>query len=105
MGNCCSDDAAAPPHPGAFHGQGNRLGVGGEPRSYQASPGGPEVMPAPVVNPHLSDADRDRARKERVAAAEKRAEAMGGGDKKKKKKKADKGELRNPNAEPLMRWS
>ena len=56
------------------------------------------------MNPNLDQSDRDRIRAERAAAAEKRLKDAGG-DVKKKKKKKDTSPLRNPNAEPLMRWS
>ena len=86
----------------AFKGQGNRLGTGNEPRSYQ-SVTAPEPLPAPAVDPNVSSADRDRIRAERAAAAEARLKATGVDPKKKKKKTND--PIRGPNSEPLMRWS
>mmetsp|Transcript_19729 Transcript_19729/g.40967 ORF Transcript_19729/g.40967 Transcript_19729/m.40967 type:complete len:124 (-) Transcript_19729:160-531(-) len=93
----------------AFSGAGNRLGTSNVPSNAPSASYGTSnqqqqpVIPDPIVNPNLSQTDRDRIRMERAQAAEKRLKAMGG-DKKKKKKVKD-NTLRGPNSEPLMRWS
>ena len=91
----------------AFSGAGNRLGTTNAPSaSYGTSNQQQQpVIPDPVVDPNLSQTDRDRIRMERAQAAEKRLKAMGGDKKKKKKATAKDNTLRGPNSEPLMRWS
>ncbi len=107
MGNCCGGESEVDTGNGtkqrAFHGQGHRLGSGGEQRSYQ-NPQPTVEVPKPITDPNLSQADRDRIRAERAAAAEARIKAQGGQVGKKKPKK-DNVPLRGPNSEPLMRWS
>ena len=91
-----------------FTGAGNRLGTGEKTdttSSYRLGVDGEKLANVtPIqINYNLDEGERERIRAERVAAAEKRVTANGGGEKKKVKKK-DSG-LKNPNSEPLMRWS
>ncbi|GMH76629.1 hypothetical protein TrVE_jg5787 [Triparma verrucosa] len=113
MGNLCcggDEDTSVPRRVNnsgtkAFSGKGHALGTTDAPSSSYGTGGrAPERLPDPIVNPNLDQSDRDRIRAERAAAAEKRLKDAGG-DVKKKKKKKDTSPLRNPNAEPLMRWS
>ena len=114
MGNCCGGDESKRPagvtvsgnQPRAFSGTGHKLGSSSE--NLSASSGRSNfaaTTPAEkiVVNPNISDEERDRARLERLAAAEERIKAKGGDPNPKKKKEVAKG-LKGPNSEPLMRW-
>ena len=95
----------------AFTGAGNRLGNTNAPSaSYGTGGPAPVALPDPIVDPKLSQTDRDKIRMERAQAAEKRLKSMGGDtgtgkNKNKNKKKPKDNTLKGPNSEPLMRWS
>jgi hypothetical protein len=61
-----------------------------------------ECLPAPIVDPTLTDEERERQRQTRLAAAAARQKKQGGPPKKEKKSTAP---LTGPNSEPLMRWT
>lgn len=64
-----------------------------------------DTIPEPVINPNLSDAQRETIRADRAAAAEARMKKQGLNPKQKKKPSATGAPLRGPNSEPLMRWN
>mmetsp|Transcript_15628 Transcript_15628/g.35984 ORF Transcript_15628/g.35984 Transcript_15628/m.35984 type:complete len:111 (-) Transcript_15628:121-453(-) len=108
MGCCCSKrpkDAASP----SFGGEGHRLGTAGEDKDARsaraAAVEGRQNKPEyqPYTDERLSDSDRERIRRERLAAAEGRLTKQ---EKKamKAKKKSD-APLRGPNSQNTMRWT
>mmetsp|Transcript_27951 Transcript_27951/g.41376 ORF Transcript_27951/g.41376 Transcript_27951/m.41376 type:complete len:129 (-) Transcript_27951:218-604(-) len=97
--------------PGAFSGQGNRLGTADEAAfgSGQAPATAPIIrddsLPEPVHDANLDDAQRARIREDRAAAAEARLKKQGGGGKRKKKPNPDAQPLRGPNSANMMTWT
>lgn len=61
-------------------------------------------VPEPIINQNLTEAEREKIRANRAAAAEARLKKQGMGPP--KKKKVDSGApLVGPNSEPTMRWT
>jgi len=117
MGNCCGGGEESEPltsnatvvqKKNAFQGTGHRLGSADEHRATSpsiAATNRESDLPEPIINPNLTDAEREKLRSERAAAAEARMKKQGLNPKQ-KKKPSTKGEpLRGPNSEPLMRWN
>lgn len=90
--------------------QGHRLGSADEGRAATAPLASgmyrSDINPEPVlVDPSLTDADREKIRADRAAAAEARMKKQGLNPKQKKKPSNSGEPLRGPNSEPLMRWN
>ncbi|CAJ1969558.1 unnamed protein product [Cylindrotheca closterium] len=105
MGNCCSQGGSATT-PGAFKGEGRRLGsANDEAPSHPTTSGkeNKEDLPKPRLDPKLADEDREKQRADRLAAAEARQKKMGGSPK--KKKVNSNAPLTGPNSKPLMTWT
>jgi len=108
MGSCCSICFRKK----KFEGEGHRLGTGQE-RTAQLSSAAisrPDdedgTTPEPRHDQNLTDADRERIRAERAAAAEARLKKQAGTSAAKSNKKSIETEpLRGPNSQPLMRWT
>lgn len=64
---------------------------------------GSDEVPAPRIDPILTDEEREQQRKERIAAAEARMKKTGGLPKKKKEYKDM--PLKGPNTKPTMTWT
>ena len=90
--------------------QGHRLGSADEDRAATAPLASGmyrnDTNPEPVlVDPSLTEADREKIRADRAAAAEARMKKQGLNPKQKKKPSNSGESLRGPNSEPLMRWN
>lgn len=59
-----------------------------------------DLIPAPIVDPNLTDDDRQKQRADRLAAVEARMKAQ---QPKKPKKSSE--PLRGPNTKPTMTWN
>lgn len=86
--------------------QGQRLGTTSEQSNLvppsRAAIQRDENIPEPILDPNLTDEQREEARKARLAAVEARLKKQGGPPKKKPTNNAP---LKGPNSEPLMRWN
>ncbi|KAL3944889.1 MAG: hypothetical protein SGBAC_001034 [Bacillariaceae sp.] len=105
MGNCCSQGGAATT-PGAFKGEGHRLGSANDEAPSRPANSGKEDnadLPKPRHDSKLTDAEREKQRADRLAAVEARQKKQGGPPKK-KKVKSD-APLTGPNSKPLMTWT
>mmetsp|Transcript_29869 Transcript_29869/g.49278 ORF Transcript_29869/g.49278 Transcript_29869/m.49278 type:complete len:120 (+) Transcript_29869:106-465(+) len=116
MGNCCGGEADESDTNGyksggpkkqqaAFQGEGHRLGSADEVRAPEAAAmqrhqEEEDLIPEPIHNPNLTDADREKQRADRLAAVEARMKA-----KQPKKPKKSSEPLRGPNTKPTMTWS
>lgn len=111
MGNCCGNGSAthttAPtPTTKPFQGQGHRLGQPQELTPLATTASGnakKDEMPQPRRDETLTDEEREKQRRERVAAAEARLKKAGGLPKKKKEYKDV--PLAGPNSKPTMTWN
>lgn len=88
-----------------IHSQGHRLGTADEydQRRPQTENHRPTVdLPAPAVDPSITDSQRAQIRADRAKAAETRLKAQGGAQGKRKKESKP---LVGPNSQPAMRWT
>lgn len=89
--------------------QGHRLGTADENatriRTNENSNNNRHDMPQPIVDTNLTDADRERIRADRAAAAEARLKKQGLPKPVKKEKVDPNAPLRGPNSKPTMTWS
>lgn len=69
----------------------------------QRDGGAAEPPPEPVYDKNLTDAEREKIRADRAAAAEARLKKQGAGAKKKPAKSS--APLTGPNTQPAMRWT
>jgi hypothetical protein len=63
-----------------------------------------DEVPAPVMNPNLTNEEREKIRADRAAAAEARLKKQNPG-KKKTTTTTSSAPLTGPNSQPLMRWN
>ena len=92
--------------------QGQRLGSVDEAAKHRSSPPTAPSMnreddevPAPVVNPNLTNEEREKIRAARAAAAEARLKKQNPAGKKKTTTNTSAAPLNGPNSQPLMRWN
>lgn len=124
MGNCCprktdeiqalngGNDHRQHPTPPVFQGEGHRLGSAHDNNAANrvhsnnaTNNNNKHDMPQPIIDTNLTDADRERIRADRAAAAEARLKKQGLPKPIKKEKIDPNAPLRGPNSKPTMTWN
>uniref|UniRef100_A0A7S1BH47 Uncharacterized protein n=1 Tax=Corethron hystrix TaxID=216773 RepID=A0A7S1BH47_9STRA len=102
MGNCCG--LCPGEENQTFQGEGRRLGSAGDraPLTENRMADRDDPDPAPVVDPALTEEDREAQRRDRLAAVEARLKKQGGASAKKRKEPASRPLGEGPN---MMTWN